>query len=455
MRVTPYGAVRTVTGSMHLVETEGVRLLLDCGLFQGRRAQSQEVNASFPFPASSIDAVVLSHAHLDHCGNLPTLVSQGFTGPIYCTPATRDLAALVLRDSAKVQRQDIRFVNKIRRRQGQKAVAPLYTGKDAERAIRRLTTVPYGQTFSIGPARVRFYDAGHILGSAITVLEADRRVLGFSGDLGRLGAPIVRDPEVPPAVDLLLMETTYGDRLHQSYAEGEARLTEVVMETAQRGGKVLIPAFALGRTQDLIYSLRRLRESGRLSSLPVFVDSPMAVDATAIYRRHPECFDEETRGRLKRRDPFGFKEVRYVRTQEESQQLNDMAEPFVVIATSGMAESGRIRHHLRQHIGDPRSTLLIVSFQAAHTLGRRLADGTSPVNIFGEPHEVRLQVHVLEGFSAHADRDELLAWVGRLPRVGQVLCVHGEENQSLAFADRLTARGVAVRVPERGEQITV
>jgi len=455
MRVTPYGAVRTVTGSMHLVETGGLRLLLDCGLFQGRRADFYEVNTHFPFPPSSIDAVVLSHAHLDHCGNLPTLVRQGFTGPIYCTPATRDLAALILRDSAKVQRQDVRFVNKIRRRQGQPVVAPLYTHTEAERAIRRLKGEPYARAFTVGPARVRFYDAGHILGSAITVVEAAGRTLGFTGDLGRPGAPILRDPEVPPPLDLLLMETTYGDRLHESFAEGGRQLAAVASETVRRGGKILIPAFALGRTQDITYTLRRLRVAGGMPSVPTFVDSPMAVDATEIYRAHPECFDDETRAQLTRRDPFGFKELHYVREIEESQQLNDMTEPFIVIATSGMCESGRILHHLRQHIGDPRSAFVIVGFQAAHTLGRRLADGVSPVNIFGEPHEVRFQIRVLGSFSAHADRDELLGWVDRLPRVGTVLCVHGEERQSVAFAAHLTARGTPVRVPNPGEAIAV
>lgn len=455
MRVTPYGAVRTVTGSMHLVETAGVRLLLDCGLYQGRRAEFYEVNRSFPFPPRGIDAVILSHAHLDHCGNLPTLVAQGFSGSIYCTPATGDLTALVLRDSAKVQHQDVSFVNKVRRRQGEPPVAPLYTRAEAERAIHHLTSVRYGRVFSIGPARITFLDAGHILGSAITVIESDGRTLGFSGDLGRPGASILRDPAIPPALDLLLMETTYGDRRHDSFEEGAQQLAGAVRDTIRRGGKVLVPSFALGRAQDITYTLRRLRTDGAVPAVPTYIDSPMAVDATEIYRLHAECFDEETQRALEQHDPFGFKELHYVRAVEESQALNEMTEPFVVIATSGMCESGRILHHLRQHIGDPRSSLLIVSFQAAHTLGRRLAVGVSPVRIFGEPHEVRLQVHVLHAFSAHADRDELLAWAGRLPHVGEVLCVHGEEDRSRAFAAHLAARGITARVPARGETSVV
>ena len=455
MRLTPWGAVRTVTGSMHLVETGGVRLLLDCGLFQGRRAEFYEINSRFPFSPASIDAVVLSHAHLDHCGNLPTLVRQGFDGPIYCTPATGDVAAVVLRDSAKVQHQDVTFVNKIRRSRGEPPMAPLYTHEEAERAIHHLTSVRYGRAFSVGAAQVTFLDAGHILGSAITVIEAEDRTLGFSGDLGRPGAPILRDAEIPPALDLLLMETTYGDRLHEAQAAGAQHLAAAVTETIGRGGKVLIPALAVGRTQDLTYTLRELGAAGRVPAVPTYVDSPMAIDVTEIYRVHEECFDEETRARLEQHDPFGFKGLHYVRAADESQQLNAKHDPFIVIATSGMCESGRILHHLRHHIGDPQSLLLIVSFQAAHTLGRRLADGVSPVNIFGEPHEVRLQVVVLDAFSAHADRDELLGWVHRVPRVGQVICVHGEERQSLAFARHLTAREITARVPVRGEPITV
>jgi len=455
VRVTPYGAVRTVTGSMHLVEAGGVRILLDCGLFQGRRSEFFEVNGRFPFPALSIDAVVLSHAHLDHCGNLPTLVRQGFAGPVYCTPATRDLTELVLLDSAKVQRQDARVVNKIRRRQGLPPVSALYSASEARRAVRRLRPVPYGKVFTIGDATLRFYDAGHILGSAITVIESAGRTLGFTGDLGRPDAPILRDPEIPPGLDLLLCETTYGDRRHEPFAEGNQRLADVVRQTAARDGKVLIPAFALGRTQDIAYTLNGLRTGGGIPPLPTYVDSPMAVDATEIFRRHPDCFDEETRRQLRGHDPFGFGQLRYARLGAESQALHKLAEPFIVIATSGMCESGRILDHLRQRIGDSRSALLIVSFQAANTLGRRLADGISPVRIFGESYDVRLAVHVLESFSAHADREELLAWLQRIARVGQVICVHGEEGQSLAFARLLAERGYSARVPTPAEPISV
>jgi len=451
MQVTFYGAARTVTGSMHLVDTGGERLLLDCGMFQGRRAESQEINAHFPFPPASIGAVVLSHAHLDHCGNLPTLVRQGFAGPVHCTPATRDLVALILRDSAKVQQQDVAFVNK-RRAEGAPPTTPLYTADDVEAALDRLVAQPYGRPFALGEATITFFDAGHILGSAVTTIDAGGRRLGFTGDLGRSGTSILRGPETPPAVDVLLMESTYGDRLHPPYAEGERRLGELVGQTVAAGGKTLVPAFAVGRAQDIAYALHRLRDGGGIPAVRTFMDSPMAVDATEIFRAHPECLNDEIRARLEEADPFGFTDLRYVRSVDDSKALNAIDEPFLVIATSGMCESGRILHH---HIGDPRSALLIVGFQAANTLGRRLADGVSPVNIFGEPHDVRLRVNTLPSFSAHADRDELLAWVQAMPRVGRIFCVHGEERQSLALAGALAARGFAAEVPTRGQQVTV
>lgn len=455
MNLTFYGAAKTVTGSMHLVETDGTRLLLDCGLYQGHRADFYTVNGTIPFPAKSVEAVVLSHAHLDHCGNLPTLVRAGFTGSIYCTPATRDLAALVLRDSAKVQQQDTAAVNKVRQRQEQPLIRPLYTADDAEQAIKQLVAIPYGRPFSIRSAVVTFADAGHILGSASVYLEAEGRALGFSGDLGRPEAPILRDPEPIPPVDVLIMESTYGGRLHGPWAEGEAQLGAIVTDTVSRHGKVLIPAFAIGRTQVIAYVLNRLRNDHQIPSVGTFVDSPMAVDATDIFRLHPECFDDDIRARLDQHDPFGFKGLRYVRAVQESKALNEMADPFIVIATSGMCEGGRILRHLRQHVGDPRSSLLIVGFQAEHTLGRRLVEGVSPVNILGEPFTVLLRVQELSAFSAHADQTELLAWVQQLPKVGRIFLVHGEEDQAVALAGKLGAMGVNAEVATRGQQVSV
>jgi metallo-beta-lactamase family protein len=348
MRITFLGAVRTVTGSMHLVETGlndivagtalaraagpgsagGSRFLLDCGLFQGHREEAARINGTLPFDASSLEAAVRSHAHLDHCGNLPTLVRSGFRGPIYCTPATRDLAALVLHDSAKVQHQDARHVNKIRARTGLPPVTPLYTASEVDRTIGWFRTVPYHEPFRLGPARVTFYDAGHILGSAVTTVEADGRTLGFTGDLGRPGEAILRDPETPPGLDVLVMESTYGDRAHKPLDGADERLGVIVRETAARGGAVLIPSFAIGRAQDITYALHRLRNAGSIPLIPTIVDSPMAVDATEIFRRHPECFDDETRTMLAHEDPFGFKGLRYVREVEDSKTLNGLTDPL-------------------------------------------------------------------------------------------------------------------------------
>ncbi len=454
MQVTFHGAARTVTGSMHLVETGDRRFLLDCGLFQGRRADFYTINSNFPFPPASINAVVLSHAHLDHCGNLPTLVRDGFKGSIYCTPATRDLTGLILRDSAKVQHQDTTYLNK-HRQEGQPLVSPLYSADDAERAIGQLVAVPYGRTFSIGKAAVTFFDAGHILGSASIHVKADGRAVGFSGDLGRPGAPILRDPQPLPPIDVLLLESTYGDRVHEPWTEGEGKLADFVRQTVARGGKILVPAFAVGRTQDLAYALHRQREANQIPAVAIFVDSPMAVDATEIFRVHPESFNDTVRAYLEQQDPFGFKGMRYVRSAEESKTLNTLTEPFIVLATSGMLEGGRILQHLRHHVEDPRSSLLIVGFQAENTLGRRLLDGKSPVNILGESHEVRLQVHELGSFSAHADRAELLAWVQRLPKVGHIFLVHGEESQSTALAGQLSAHGFPTEVANKAQQVTV
>jgi metallo-beta-lactamase family protein len=455
MRITFWGAVRTVTGSMHVVESGDTRFLLDCGLFQGRREEAARINSVFPFEPPRLEAVVLSHAHLDHCGNLPTLVRSGFRGPIYCTPATQDLAALVLRDSAKVQRQDALHVNKIRGRHGLPPVTPLYTEEDAERAIRRLQPIAYHEPFAVGPARITFLDAGHILGSAITVVEADGRRLGFTGDLGRPGGAILRDPELPPALDLLVTESTYGGRPHEPLDGAAERFGIIVRDAAARGGAVLIPSFAIGRAQDVVYALHRLRSAAAIPPLPTFVDSPMAVDATDIFRRHPDCFNNAIRSMLTHEDPFGFKGLRYVREVEDSKALNARADSFVVIATSGMCESGRILHHLAHRLGDLRCALVFVGFQAEHTLGRRLANGVSPVNVFGEPHDVHLHVYQLAAFSAHADGAELMSWMDRIAGVGPIYCVHGETADAEALVAALRGRGRAAAVPTRGQSVDV
>ncbi|MBI4277284.1 MAG: MBL fold metallo-hydrolase [Armatimonadetes bacterium] len=459
MRLTFLGAARTVTGSMHLVEAGGARLLLDCGLHQGRRAEAFARNSTFAVDPSSIDAVVLSHAHIDHCGNLPTLVRRGFRGDVVCTPATRDLATLMLLDSARVQEADAAYVSQVHARRGEPPVVPLYTAADAEATFRHLVTVAYGRPYRLpGGVRLNFLDAGHILGSAISVLDAEGVRLIFTGDLGRRGAPILRDPEIAAEADALIIESTYGDRAHMPFAEGWRRLAALLTEATARRGKVLIPAFALGRVQELVYVLHRLMDERAIPGMPVFVDSPLATDATEVFRIHPECFDGETRALLERHeDPFGFRRLRYTRSVEESKALNHLEGPAVIIATSGMCEAGRILHHLRHHAGAPETLVLLVSFQAANTLGRRLADGERHVRILGEPFEVRAEVATLEAFSAHADRPDLLWWTRPLGgRLRHAFVVHGEEGQAASLAEALRGMGVPdVRVPEAGDRAEI
>ena len=424
MKITFLGAIRTVTGSMHLLENGPQRVLLDCGLFQGRRQESFERNRKLPFDARRVDALLLSHAHIDHSGNIPSLVSSGFGGDIFCTPATRDLCGIMLRDSARIQEQDAAFVNKHRTRKGEPPIEPIYDTAAAEASLRRFVDQEYGRWFEVGPGlRVRFYDAGHILGAAITVIEAPgltgTKRIGFTGDLGRVGLPILRDPEVPPEpLDVLIVESTYGNRLHGPIQETEEKLARVVSETAQRGGKVIIPAFAIERTQEIVYSLHKLSDAGRIPDLPIFVDSPLATSATEIFRQHPECFDAEINEFLRRdADPFGFGRLRYTRSVEESKAINDVREPCVIISASGMCEAGRVLHHLQHNVADARNTVLIVSFQAENTLGRRIVERQPTVKIFGEEFQLKARVETINGYSAHADRDELLGWLRRLPQL--------------------------------------
>jgi metallo-beta-lactamase family protein len=466
MKLTFWGAAKTVTGSMHRVDVAGKCYLLDCGLYQGRRQESFERNRDFPFPVSDIDAVVLSHAHIDHSGNLPSLAKNGYTGPIYTTPATIDLCLAMLADSAFLQEKDAEFVN--RRRAYRKSigrddqiVAPLYTSEDAERTFPLFRPVPLGHTQQIGDGlSYKTYDAGHMLGSTSMILEADGVRLAFSGDVGRHGLPILRDPQKLDPADYLILESTYGDRLHRPLANAAGTLADVVNRTAGRGGKIIVPAFAVGRTQQLVLLLHQLMDAHGIPSIPIFVDSPLAVNATEVFRKHPECYDEETGKFLAAgKDPFGFQRLTYIRDVNESKKLNDLRGPCVIISASGMCEAGRILHHLRNNIEDPRNTVLITGFQAPYTLGRKILDRSPEVPIFGEPLRLRAEVCSLEALSGHADQKELIEWMRPIAQPGQngrvlkkVFLVHGEPAQGAALAELIRRTyGVETIQPSRGE----
>jgi metallo-beta-lactamase family protein len=451
MRITFDGAAQTVTGSQYLLKVNGHSLLLECGFFQGRRQESYHRNLHFPFEPASVDAMILSHAHIDHSGNLPNLVKQGYSGPIYATPATTHLAEIMLMDSGHIQEEDAAFVSKRNLKRGEPPAVPLYTQEQAAQVKQYFEKVDYDQPFEPVPGVVaRLVDAGHILGSASVVLDIEeqgRRVrLWFSGDIGRRKLPLIRDPILPRDVDVLLMECTYGDKLHRDPELAYEELRQVASRTLEHRGKVIIPAFAVGRTQEIVYALHRMIESRQLPGVPVYVDSPLAVNATDIFKRHPECFDKETQDFIKadkHHTALGFDRLTYTRSVEESKALNDRKDPMIIIAASGMAETGRILHHLRNNIGNPKNTVLIVSWQAPYTLGRRLADREKRVRIFGEEHKVRAQVVTIGGLSAHAGQDFLLEYALQVKgRARQVVLVHGEAASAEAFSARLAGAGM-------------
>ena len=457
IRLTFHGAVGgQVTGSMHLVEAAGARVLLDSGLFQGRRSETHQRNVDLPLDPRRIDSVVISHAHIDHTGRLPLLVSRGFHGPMYATPATRDLLAPLLLDAAHIQEKDHETL--VRHERASRDSEPLYTRRDAIRVHELTHGIPYRRPYHLRKFMTfEFLDAGHILGSSsvdLRVMEGAGHRLVFSGDIGRSGLPIIRDPEVPGGkVDSLIIESTYANRDHGTPQDAKARLAEVIGRVAGRGGKVLIPAFALGRVQELVYDLHALWREKRLPEVPVFIDSPLAVDLTEVFRLHPDIFDMgEAMARSAAR-LFDFPLVKYVREAADSKRLNSLPGPAVIIAASGMMESGRILHHLANHAGDHRNCILVVGFQAEHTLGRRVVEGATRLKIFGEEIERRAEVEVINGYSAHADRTELRAWVRALGGpVQRAFVVHGEDPQRQAMAAILKEEGVReVHLPAQGE----
>lgn len=466
MHITFHGAAQEVTGSMHLIEVNDQRILLDCGMYQGRRDETYARNLQFPFDPKTINAVVLSHAHIDHSGNLPNLVKQGFGGNIWCTAATRNLCVYMLMDSGHIQESDIEYLNKQRAKEDLPPVEPLYTRADVQTALGQFIGVGLHRPIPVADGvQATFYNAGHILGSAFVVLDIKEFATGkawrliFSGDVGRPNMAILKDPELPDAADILILESTYGDRIHQTHGDAEKMLRNVIRDAARKRGKVIIPAFAVGRTQEVVYALNQLTTEGDIPAVPTFVDSPLAVSATEVFRMHPEEWDAEVRVLLSsgnRANPFDSPNVEFVREAVRSKQLNYLNGSAIIISASGMAENGRILHHLINNLEDTENTVLFIGFQAENTLGRKLLDGARRVKILGGEYDVRARVVSIDGYSAHADQAELLAWVRPLDRdrLQKVCLVHGESEAISTLSDKLRNVGFKqVIAPQRGESI--
>jgi metallo-beta-lactamase family protein len=468
MKLTFWGAAQVVTGSMHQLVVDDKCYLLDCGEYQGRRKEAEERNQNFPFPCKDVSAVMLSHAHIDHSGNLPLLVKNGFHGPIYTSAATADLCKPMLEDSASLKEHDAIFLNKrnLRRKSlnlpgaaVNGLIQPSYTTQDAEATFPLFRPVAMHTPTQVGPGLVyQSFEAGHIFGSTTMLLElgeGGKKVrLGFTGDLGRPGLPIIRDPEPLPPADYLIMESTYGNRVHDPIQSVAAKVAEIVNRTYRRGGKMIVPAFAVGRTQQLVLVLHELIQANAIPKFPIFVDSPLAVNVTEVFRKHPELYDEEAAKFLSDGgDPFGFQLLRYVRDVEQSKALNDLHGPFMVISASGMCEGGRVLHHLKNNIGDPRNTIMLTGYQAEYTLGRKIEEQRSEVPIFGELMPLRAEVEKLDALSGHADREEMLAWMKPIAGgLKKVFLVHGEPEQQGAFVTAIRERyGIEVIAPGRGQ----
>ncbi len=453
------GAVDTTTGSMHLLRVGGKQILLECGLYQGKRKEAFERNRNIPLNCHKLDCCILSHAHIDHSGNLPCLLKNGFKGPIFATPATRDLCDIMLADAAHLQVQDVVYVNKKRVRQGKRPFEPLYTPEDIPPTIAAMRPVPYDRPVEVAPGvTLSYHDAGHILGSAFVQLDirenGSARRLFFTGDMGRRNMPILKDPYVEHGVDLLITESTYGNRVHPTKEDVKARLAALCRQVTESRSKLLIPAFSVGRTQQILYYLNELVKGGEIQDLPVYVDSPLSTKATEVHREHPECYDEETLAVLRRGgDPFTFPHLTYVTDTEESKKLNAVEGPVVIISASGMCEGGRVLHHLAHTVGHPQNVVLIVGYQAQNTLGRRLVERVSPIRIYGDEYELHAQVVIINALSAHADRNEFGRYFTEMgPKVACAFVVHGEPPAAKQLAEDLEGLGAKhVVQPEAGE----
>jgi metallo-beta-lactamase family protein len=457
MKLTFFGATRTTTGSKYLLEAVGKKILIECGMFQGRRAKTIEYNTKFAFDTSKVDALLLSHAHIDHSGIIPLVCRDGFAGPIFCTDATADLCGIMLMDSAHIQEQDALFLNRKNAKKNMPPVEPLYTQADAQACLKQFQPVRYNApTHVCDGVTATWLDAGHILGSAMIVIEireGDRQVrLAFSGDIGRGGNDILRDPDHPRDTDYLMLESTYGNRVHEPLEDVNNHVCAIINRTLEQNGKIIIPSFAVGRTQQLLYTLHALTQTRSIPKLPVFVDSPLSLQATQVFRRHSECFNKNFYDvMMNRNNPFSMSNLTYIGSVEQSMSINDLKQPCIIISASGMAEAGRICHHIKNNIGDKRNTILIVGWCAQHTLGARLASGDKKVNIFGEPHRVRARVETINAFSGHADKNELHSWATEVTGdLRGIFVVHGEEQAATTFAADLRQmhRHASVLVPE-------
>ncbi len=458
-----WGAAQEVTGSKHFIRFQDKTIMIDCGAFQGRRAESDKKNRDWPFDATKVDALVLTHAHFDHCGLLPLMVKNGYTNNFYSTHATRDLASLVLMDSAHIQARDIEFLQKRNRKKGKELTKePLYTEEDVQKCLDNFVTISYHRPIYLtNNIKATLYDAGHILGSALAVIELEENskkiTIGFTGDLGRKNLPILRDPEKIPPVDYLVTESTYGNRLHDSIDMVMDELAEVINKTAKRGGKIIVPSFAIGRTQELIYFTHLLNDQKRIPKIPVYVDSPMATNATSIFRVHQECYDQETNDAFiaHHKNPFGFNELRYTTNVQESKRINTMDTPAIIISSSGMCEGGRVLHHLRNSIENPRNTILAVGYMAQNTLGRRIVEKHPRIKIFGDSFNLKAEVKVINSLSAHADYNDITDYVSQVNSnntLKKVFLVHGEQTAQDNLQNILQSKGYNTDIVKLNEK---